>query len=228
MKYKRPSFEQMQLNDSIRTRLYKNGIASMTDAELLSIILHTSRYDMPVMAKLVLDNMKNDLNVLAKSSIDDLMLVKGIGPVKAERIAATFELGRRRSLNGVTSRAQIRNSNDIYDLFKSRLGDLDHEEFWILLMNNQHRVLDCIRISHGGISETTVDPKIILKHALTRLASSIVMVHNHPSNSPIPSSSDDNITQKIKAACINLDIQLLDHLIFSESSYYSYSDEGKI
>lgn len=228
MSYKRPSFQQMMLHDSIRTRMYSNGLESLSDAEVLTIILHTSKYDTPGMAKLILDTVNNDLNMLAKSSVDDLMAVKGIGPVKAERIAATFELGRRRALSGVTKRTQIMKSEDIYDLMKSRLGDINHEEFWVIYLNTKHYIIDCIRVSHGGVSQTTVDPKIILSKALLLLASAIVMVHNHPSNSSYPSDCDDAITMKVKAACKNLDIQLTDHLIFSESSYYSYQDEGKL
>jgi len=228
MRYKRPSFKELQLHDNIRNRMYKNGVATLSNFELLSIIIHTGRYDKSDLAKQILSVVNNDLNILAKCTVDDLMMTPGIGPTKAERIVATFELCRRKSLSTIIKRKQIHNSSDIYDLLKSKLENIDHEECWVVYMNNQHNVLDIILISHGGVSETTVDPKIILKKALLLLANAIILVHNHPSDNPQPSSNDDRITQKVKNSCINLDIQFTDHLIFCDNSYYSYADEGKI
>ena len=141
---------------------------------------------------------------------------------------ACFEFSRRKSLQAAVHRTQIRNSRDIYELFHSKMGDLQHEECWALYMNNQHRILDCIRISQGGLSETTMDPKIILRHALNVSATAIVVCHNHPSDVNTPSLSDDKITKKLINACSNMDIQLTDHIIYAQSSYYSYADDGKL
>ncbi|MCX6309589.1 MAG: DNA repair protein RadC [Bacteroidia bacterium] len=192
----------------------KNGAESLSNAELLAILLGsgTTKESAVDLAKRILGAANNNLNELGKFSIEALCKqFHGIGPVKAVTIAAALEIGIRRRNSEVLKRVQIRNSRDIY-----------------LLMNNQHRIIDTIRISHGGVSETTVDPKIVLKHALSKLASSVVLCHNHPSGNPYPSSCDDKITQKLKLACQNLDMQFTDHLVFSESTYYSYADEGKL
>jgi DNA repair protein RadC len=225
------SIREWALDDRPREKMMKNGAEALSNAELLAILLGsgTTKESAVDLAKRILVAADNNLNELGKLSIETLCAqFHGVGPVKAVTIAAALEIGKRRRTSEVVKRIQIRNSRDIYDLFHARMADLDHEECWVLLMNNQHRIIDTVRISHGGVSETTVDPKIVLKHALAKLASSIVLCHNHPSGNPYPSSCDDRITQKLKLACQNLDMQLTDHLVFSESSYYSYSDEGKL
>jgi DNA repair protein RadC len=225
------SIREWALDDRPREKMIKNGAEALSNAELLAILLGsgTTKESAVDLAKKILGAVGNNLNELGKVSIEMLCKnFKGIGPVKAVTIAAAMEMGRRRRSSEVAKRLQIRNSRDIYELLHCHLSDLDHEECWLLLMNNQHRILDTIRISRGGVSETTVDPKIILKHALEKLASSIVLIHNHPSGNPQPSSNDDRLTQKLKQACQNLDIQLTDHLVFCDSTYYSFADEGKI
>ena len=225
------SIREWALDDRPREKMMKNGAESLSNAELLAILLGsgTTKESAVDLAKRILVAADNNLNELGKFSIETMCSqFHGIGPVKAVTIAAALEIGKRRRTSEVVKRVQIRNSRDIYELFHSKMADLDHEECWVLLMNNQHRIIDTVRISHGGVSETTVDPKIVLKHALGKLASSVVLCHNHPSGNPYPSSCDDKITQKLKLACQNLDMQLTDHLVFSESSYYSYADEGKL
>jgi DNA repair protein RadC len=225
------SIREWAMDDRPREKMMKNGAEALSNAELLAILLGsgTKKESAVDLAKRILGVAGNNLNELGKISIDNLCKqFHGIGPVKAVTIAAALEIGKRRRTSEVVRRVQIRNSRDIYDLFHARMVDLDHEECWVLLMNNQHRILDTIRVSHGGVSETTVDPKIVLKFALEKLASSLVLCHNHPSGNPYPSACDDRITQKLKQACQNMDIQLTDHLVFCESGYYSYADEGKI
>ncbi len=225
------SIREWALDDRPREKMMKNGAESLSNAELLAILLGsgTTKESAVDLAKRILVAANNNLNELGKISIETMCKqFHGIGPVKAVTIAAALEIGKRRRTSDVVKRVQIRNSRDIYELFHSKMADLDHEECWVLLMNNQHRIIDTVRISHGGVSETTVDPKIVLKHALGKLASSVVLCHNHPSGNPYPSSCDDKITQKLKLACQNLDMQLTDHLVFSENSYYSYADEGKL
>jgi len=225
------SIREWALDDRPREKMMKNGAESLSNAELLAILLGsgTTKESAVDLAKRILVAANNNLNELGKFSIEALCKqFHGIGPVKAVTIAAALEIGKRRRTSEVVKRVQIRNSRDIYELFHSKMVDLDHEECWVLLMNNQHRIIDTVRISHGGVSETTVDPKIVLKHALGKLASSVVLCHNHPSGNPYPSSCDDKITQKLKLACQNLDMQFTDHLVFSENSYYSYADEGKL
>jgi len=225
------SIREWAMDDRPREKMMKNGGEALSNAELLAILLGsgTKKESAVELAKRILGAANNNLNELGKFSIETMCnQFHGIGPAKAVTIAAALEIGKRRRASEVVKRAQIRNSRDIYELFHSKMADLDHEECWVLLMNNQHRIIDTVRISHGGVSETTVDPKIVLKHALAKLASSIVLCHNHPSGNPYPSSCDDKITQKLKQACQNLDIQFTDHLVFSESTYYSYADEGKL
>lgn len=225
------SIREWAIEDRPREKMLKSGANLLSDAELLAILLGsgTPRESALDLAKRIMNEVNNNLNELGKTSINTLcQKFHGIGPAKAVTIAAALELGKRRRSSEVVKRLQINNSRDIYELFHSKMVDLTHEECWLLLMNNQHRIMDTIRISHGGVSETTVDPKIILKHALERLSSSLVLCHNHPSGNPYPSSCDDRITSKLKQACTSMDIQLTDHLIFSENGYYSYADEGKI
>lgn len=227
----RSVIREWPIDDRPREKMIKHGADALSNAELLAILLGsgTRRESAVDLAKRILHAAENNLNELGKFSINTMCKqFKGIGPAKAVILTAALEIGKRRRTSEIVKRIQIRNSKDIYELFHARLTDLKHEECWILLMNNQHRILDTVRISHGGVSETTVDPKIILKHALDKLASSLVLCHNHPSGNPYPSSCDDKITQKIKAACNNLDIQLTDHIVFSEGGYYSYADEGKL
>jgi DNA repair protein RadC len=216
--------------DQPREKLVLNGTQGLTNAELLSILLGSGSKNENVLelAKHVMCRSSNNLNELGKLSMKDLMSFHGIGRAKASIILSALEMGKRRRSSEVIQKNQIRNSRDIFELFHSRMSDLNHEECWVLLMNNQHKVIESLRISHGGVSETTVDPKIVLKHALDKLATSIVLCHNHPSGNPNPSACDDNITQKIKSACGMLDIQFTDHVIFSESSYFSYADEGRL
>jgi len=225
------SIRDWAIEDRPREKMIKNGAEALSNAELLAILLGSGSQQESALdlAKRILNDAGNNLNELGKTSINALCKkFHGVGPVKAVTITAALELGKRRRSSEVVKRVQISNSRDIYELLHGRLIDLSHEECWLLLMNNQHRIMDTIRISHGGVSETTVDPKIILKHALEKLASAIVLCHNHPSGNPNPSSCDDRITNKLKLACANMDIQLTDHVIFSENGYYSYADEGKI
>jgi len=223
--------KEWAVEDRPREKMINKGAETLSNAELLAILLGSgSQKESAVdLAKRILSHVENNLNELGKITINSLCnQFVGVGPAKAVTIAAAMELGKRRRSSEVVRRLQITNSRDIYELFHSRLIDLSHEECWLLLMNNQHGIIDTIRISHGGVSETTVDPKIVLKHALEKLASAIVLCHNHPSGNPHPSSCDDKITNKLRNACQNMDIQFTDHIIFSDNSYYSYADEGKI
>jgi DNA repair protein RadC len=225
------SIRDWAVEDRPREKMIKNGADTLSNAELLAILLGSGSQEESAvdLAKRILNDTGNNLNELGKTSINTLCSkFKGIGPAKAVAITAALELGKRRRSSEVVKRIQICNSRDIYELFHAKLIDLSHEECWLLLMNNQHKIIETLRISHGGVSETTVDPKIVLKYALEKLASAIALCHNHPSGNPCPSTSDDKITNKLKMACANMDIQLTDHIIFSENGFYSYADEGKL
>ena len=173
-----------------------------------------------------LNRLDHKLNKLGKLSLNDLQKFKGIGEVKAISIIAALELGKRRKSEEIIEKQKISSSLDIFDFYRSKLGDLDHEEFWILFLNNGHRIINDYKLSIGGITETAIDLRLILKNALERLATAIVACHNHPSGNTKPSNEDIKITKKIKDACKLMDIVLLDHLIISDSNYFSFADEG--
>jgi len=154
--------------------------------------------------------------------------MKGIGEAKAITILAALELGKRRKISEIITKNKITQSKDVFELFQPILGDLPHEEFWVLLLNRSNRIIEKIKISQGGVAGTVTDIKIILKQAIEKLASSVILCHNHPSGNKNPSKADDSITQKLKQGSELLDIQVLDHIIIADMEYYSYADEGKL
>ncbi len=218
------------LEDRPREKLMAHGMGSLSNTELLAILIHSgTREETAVeLARRILKDSGNNLNGLSEYSLPGLLKFKGLGPAKASTILAAFELGRRRSNESVPKKKKISDSHDVFNYFRPSLGDLRHEEFWILLLNRANRVLDQIRISQGGVSGTVIDARIILKHAIDRLASSIILCHNHPSGNLKPSDADIKITSRIKESCITMDIQVLDHIIITDNSYFSFSDEGLI
>ena len=228
--YQRSGIKNWALEDRPREKLLAKGITSLSNAELLAILIRSGgREESAVeLARRVLNRAGNNLRELGKLSVNDLVKHKGMGPAKAVAIIAALELGRRRGKADLQDRIRIGGSQDVYTLFQPVLSDLVHEEFWILLLNRANRVIDNIRISQGGISGTVIDVRIILKHALDRLASGIILCHNHPSGNLKPSDADMKITSKIRDSCRTMDLHLLDHLIIADNSYFSFSDEGLI
>ncbi len=228
--YKGQRISNWALEDRPREKLLSHGMSSLSNSELLAILIRSgSREESAVeLARRVLHCAGNNLQDLGRYSVPELLKFKGLGPAKALSIMAAMELGRRRSRESVPEKGKISGSQDVYLLFKVFLADLQHEEFWVLLMNRANRVLDRIRISQGGISGTVIDARIILKHAIDRLASSIILCHNHPSGNLKPSDADITITRKIRDSGKTMDIQVLDHIIIAGNSYYSFSDEGLI
>jgi DNA repair protein RadC len=223
------SIKDWAIEDRPREKLIKKGVQSLSDAEIIAILIGTgSKNESAVeLSKKVLKSANNNLNELGKLNIPDLTKMKGIGEAKAITILAALELGRRRKVSEIITKKKITQSKDIFELFQPILGDLPHEEFWILLLNRSNRIIDKLKISQGGISGTVIDIKIILKQAIEKLASSIILCHNHPSGNRNPSSADDSITKKLKKGADLLDIQVLDHIIVADVEYYSYADEGK-
>ncbi len=218
------------LDDRPREKLLTKGNESLSDAEILAILIGSgSKNESAVdLSKRILLSAGNNLNELGKYSINDLMKFKGIGEAKAVTIAAALEIGRRRKANEIIKKQKIESSIDIFNLFSQKLGDLPHEEFWVLFLNRANKIIDKQRISIGGISGTVSDIKIILKMSIEKLASGIIVCHNHPSGSINPSESDNILTNKLKNAGEMLDIPLLDHVIVCYNSYYSYADEGHL
>jgi DNA repair protein RadC len=218
------------VEDRPREKLLKKGMVSLSDAEIIALLIGTgSRQESAVeLSKRILKDSRHNLNELGKLSVHELQKYRGIGEAKAIAIAAALELGRRRKLSLARDRRQIKSSRDVFEVVQPRLEDLPHEEFWIILLNRANKIIEEIKISQGGISGTVTDVKIILKHAVDRRASGIIMCHNHPSGNTHPSKADTNITRKLKNAAAYLDLQVLDHLIIGEDNYYSFADEGTL
>jgi DNA repair protein RadC len=216
------------VEDRPREKFIQNGTASLSDAELLAILISSGTKDKSAvdLGRELLGMANNNLNNLGKLTIADLRKVHGIGPARAVTIAAALELGRRRKLSEVQYVPQIRSSKDVSDIFQPLLSDLLHEEFWILFLNRSNKVINRMKLSQGGISGTVTDVRLVMKKAIECLASGIIVCHNHPSGNLNPSESDNKITQKIKEAGNLMDIQLLDHLIISDKDYYSFADNG--
>jgi DNA repair protein RadC len=216
------------VEDRPREKLILKGTASLSDAELLGILISSGTKDKSAIdiGRELLLLVNNNLNSLGKLTIAELQKLDGIGPARAVTIAAALELGRRRKLTELPEVTQIKCSKDVADIFQPILSDLLHEEFWILFLNRSNKVINRMKLSQGGLSGTVTDVRIIMKKAIECLASGIIVCHNHPSGNLNPSESDTKITQKIKEAGNLMDIQLLDHLIISEKDYYSFADNG--
>lgn len=230
--YERKIFDALPMRewspeDTPEYKLLNLGTSALSNSELFSVMFGANEKTLEA-SKRLLAACDNNIDKVGQLPLKQIAEMAGVSVKKASVLFAAFEVGKRRRASDVIRRKQIRNSRDLYDLMSDKMQDLDHEECWAVLMNNQHRIICITRISTGGVSETTVDPKIVLRNALEKLACSIVLVHNHPSGNPYPSSCDDKITQKLKLACQNLDMQLTDHVVWSEDSYYSYADEGKL
>lgn len=228
--YSNLTIKEWAVEDRPREKLLKKGVQSLSDAEIIALLIGSgSKNETAVeLSKKVLKSANNNLNELGKLNVPDLTKMKGIGEAKAITILAALELGRRRKISEIITKRKITQSKDIFELFQPIIGDLPHEEFWILLLNRSNNIIDRIKISQGGVSGTVIDVKIILKQAIEKLASSVILCHNHPSGNKNPSNADDSITHKLKSAAELLDIQVLDHIIIANVDYFSYADEGKL
>ena len=214
--------------DRPREKLMNKVINSHSDAELIAILIGngTKNESAVNLAKKMLSVVNNNLNELAKLNLSDLKKTKGIGDAKAITIMAAMELGRRRKLSDIIEKKKITSSRDIFELFSAKIGDLPHEEFWIILLNRSNTIIDYHKISQGGISGTVIDIRLILKEAIEKLASALIICHNHPSGNIKPSDADIQITKKLKEAGLYMEINLLDHVVVSDNSFYSFADEG--
>ena len=224
------TIKQWAEDDRPREKLLMKGRHSMTDAELLAIMIGSGTKDETALdlAKRILSTVSDNLGELARKGISDLMKIKGIGPARAILITAAMELGKRRNESEVIVKDKISCSRDVFEVLKCAMGDQPYEEFWILILNKANRVIRKCCISEGGISGTVVDPKKIFKIALDHHASSIILGHNHPSGNVQPSDADQKITRKIRESGLMLDIAVLDHVILGDGNYFSFADEGII
>ena len=226
--YKKLVIKEWAVEDRPREKLLSKGARSLTDAELVAILIGSGNVDETAveLSRRILAAVDNNLNELGKKNIEFLKTFNGIGKAKAVSIAAALELGKRRKEAETIKNNKITGSKDAADHFFPILGDLNHEEFWIMLLNRGNKVLETFMISQGGVSGTVIDVRIILKPAIEKLASSIILCHNHPSGTMQASDADIKITKKIKNAAELLDIAVLDHLIIGQNQYLSFADEG--
>ncbi|HXH98781.1 MAG TPA: DNA repair protein RadC [Sphingobacteriaceae bacterium] len=214
--------------DRPREKLLLQGRRSLSDAELIAILIGSGNRDESAVAlsKRILLSYNNDLDKLGKLSVQDLCKFKGIGEAKAIAIIAALELGRRKKDGIIAEKVQVGNSRDVYQALLPMFSDLGHEEFWIVLLNRANKITSKHLISKGGQAGTVADPKIIFNTALQHQATSVILAHNHPSGNLKPSSADISLTNKLVAAGKLLDIGVLDHLIITDKEYYSFADDG--
>jgi len=227
--YQKLKIKDWAEEDRPREKLLSKGARSLSDAELVAILIGSGNTNETAveLSRRLLSATGNNLNELGKKNIDFLKTFNGIGEAKAVSILAALELGRRRKKTEVFKK-NISDSQDAADFFSPLLGDLSHEEFWVMLLNRGNKIIDTFMISQGGISGTVIDVRLILKRALEKLASSIILCHNHPSGNLNASEEDKKITKKIKRAAKIMDIAVLDHLIICNNRYLSFSDEGML
>jgi DNA repair protein RadC len=214
-------------DDRPREKLIQKGKEALSDAELIAILIGSgSRNESAVALSKRIVVSAGNLNALGKMSIAQLTQFKGIGEAKAISIIAALEIGRRRRAEDVVELVKITSSKMIFTIMQPIIGELAHEEFWVLFLNNSNKVISKSQLSKGGISGTIVDVRLVFKLALETGATSLILCHNHPSGSLVPSEADLQITQKLKIAGESLDVKVLDHLIITETKYYSFVDEG--
>ncbi len=225
--YQNLSIKQWAAEDRPREKLLQKGLYSLSDTELLAILISTGTRNLSAvdLAKLILSESGNNLHTLGKKTISDLKQINGIGEAKAITIIAALELGRRRKKIDV-AHTKVNNSQIVFEIFQPILGDLPHEEFWVLYLSRSNQIIDKERVSIGGTTGTVIDVKIILKQGIEKLACGIILIHNHPSGNIQPSVNDKTITFKIKEAGKLADINVLDHIIIGDKKYYSFADEG--
>lgn len=226
MKDQNFTIKNWNADDRPREKLLNKGSLTLSDAELIAILIGSGNRDESAvhLAKRILASVENNLQALAKLSIEDLMVFKGIGEAKAISIVTALELGKRRRLEEALEITKITSSKAVYEVMQPLIGDLKHEEFWVLYLNNANVIIGKQCLSKGGLTGTLVDTRLLFKPALSLLATGIILCHNHPSGTLEPSKQDKQLTQKIKDAGNTLDIKVLDHLIVTEKNYFSFAD----
>ena len=224
------NINQWAEEDRPREKLMRLGAGALTNAELMAILIGSGspKESAVDLMKHILNDCDNNLNKLGRMSIRELQVYNGMGPAKAVSILAACALGKRRQMEKVQERKDLGSPQAIYDYMRPIMQDLDTEEAWIILMNQNYRLIKEERLSHGGITETLVDVRVIVKEALLNNATIVALCHNHPSDNARPSKEDDRLTERVKKACELMRIYLLDHVIVTESSYYSYREKGRM
>lgn len=229
--YQKLSIREWAAEDRPREKLLTKGLASLSDAELIAILLGSGNSDESAvdLAKRILRDYKNNLNNLGKATVNDLIApYKGVGEAKAISIVAALEVGRRRNSHETLEREKVGSSRDAFEIIAPRIADLPHEEFWIMMLNRANKVIGHYRVSQGGITGTVIDVRLIMKESVLNNATSIIIAHNHPSGNREPSKQDIDITTKLAEAGKIMEIPVLDHIIVAENHYFSFADEGML
>jgi DNA repair protein RadC len=226
--YRKLNIKEWAVEDRPREKMLAKGPRFLSDAELIAILIGSGNLDETAveLSRRILTSVGNNLADLGKKGVDYLKTFNGIGEAKAVSIIAALELGKRRKEAEVFIKMKITGSKDAAEYFQPLLGDLNHEEFWVLLLDRGNKIIDSFMVSQGGISGTVIDVRLILKSAIEKLASALILCHNHPSGTMQASDADLKITQKIKNAANLMDISVLDHIIIGQNSYLSLADEG--
>ena len=227
---KKLTIKSWATEDRPREKLMSKGASVLSTAELLAILIGSgNKKESAVdLSKRILASVQYNIHELAKLSVKELTAFNGIGPAKAITIVTALELGKRRQLESFIYKPKIHSSQAVFSMMQPQIGMLAHEEFWVLYLNNANEVLSKYQLSKGGITATLVDVRLLFKKAIELSAVAVVICHNHPSGSLNPSREDKKITKKIKEGGLSLDIKLLDHLIITEKSYFSFADNGEI
>ena len=224
------SIKNWATEDRPREKMLEKGREALTDAELVAILIGSGNSNETAvdLSRRILKDVNSNLISLSQLSINDLMTYNGIGEAKAVSIAAALELGRRRRFAEAAQKPKISNSRDAFEHFYMRMSDLEHEQFWIMLLNPANKVIKVTRISIGGVNGTTADPKRIFKIAIDNQATAIMLCHNHPSGNVEPSDKDKALTRNIVNGGKLLEIKILDHIIVGINNYFSFADSGMI
>lgn len=224
------SINQWAEEDRPREKLMRLGASALSDAELLAILVGSgsTKEDALTLMKRILADCNNNLNTLGKMTLRQLCEYNGVGEAKAITILAACELGKRRQMESPEERPDLGTATRIYNHMHPMMQDLDVEEFWLLLMNQNYRLIKKVRISHGGITEVAVDIRIIMREAVLANATIMAVCHNHPSGSLRPSQQDNQLTNNLKSACDVMRIHFLDHVIITDGHYFSYHESGRL
>ena len=226
--YKNTTIKEWSVEDRPREKLLKSGVQSLSNAELIALLIGSGTKEINAvdLSRNLLASVSNNLHEFSRLGPVDLVKIKGIGTAKAITLIAAIELGSRKNNSYAEEKVSIKNSQTAYEMLYPVIGELEHEEFWIIILNRAHKVIKTEKISQGGLTGTVIDTRMILKHALDKRATSLIISHNHPSGNKTPSEADINITKKIKNAAEIMDINVLDHIIIAGKNYYSFADEG--
>jgi DNA repair protein RadC len=227
---KKLTIKSWAVEDRPREKLMLQGKEKLTDAELITILIGSGTKEESALelSKRILSSVNNNINQLASLPLEKLMEFKGIGEARAINIITALELGKRRHFTQVKQKSKIKSSKDVFRIIHPIIGELEHEEFWVLFLNNSNKVISKKQLSKGGITATMVDVRLLFKRAVELTSVGVIVCHNHPSGKLSPSNSDKQLTAKIKKAGDTLDIKLLDHLIITQKEYFSFADNGLI